>query len=201
MPSPEPVIFTTAFEGVRKAFGHRFTPELVAEMKAVGVDFEALQAGYPFDTWFAMSRVVVKALMDPDLPVGEQYRRWGRDFMPGYVQTTVGFATLTMARLLGVRRTLHRMGRNFKTSGNYTETTVTDVEPGRVHLHTWVLPEYLPRIPKDSPPLVFDYRHGVLEGTLDLLNAPNPDITIIERDEVQFSVKYDIRWGERASSS
>lgn len=194
MATPEPVIFPTAFEGVRKAFGHRFTPDLVAQVKAVGVDFDSLQAGYPFATWWAMSQVLVKALVDQSLPLREQYRRWGREFMPGYVQTTVGFATLAMARLLGVRRTLHRMGRNFRTSGNYTDTTVSDVAPNHVSLRTWALPEYIPRLPKESGPLIFDYRQGVLEGTLDLLHAQEPSVTMVERDEVKIAMTYDIRW-------
>lgn len=190
----EPVIFTTAFEGVRKAFGKHFSPELMAQMKTVGVDFDALQAGYPFSTWLAMTRVLIERLTDRSLPETERYRMFGRAFMPGYVQTALGFAALTTGRLLGVRRTMHRMGRNFRTSGNYTETAVSDVGPQNVVVHTWVMPEYLAAMPRDCGPLFFDYRQGVLEGALELIGAKQGVVIIAERDEVRLSVKYDIQW-------
>lgn len=190
----EPVIFATAFDGVRKAFGQRFTPETLAQLKAVGVDFKELQAGYPFATWHSMSKVLVQALTDSGLSEAERYRVLGRGLMPGYVQTTLGFAALATAKLLGVRRTMHRMGRNFRTSGNYTDTAVTDVEPQHVVLHTWVMPEFLPRMPKDAGPLFVDYRQGVLEGTLEIIGAREGVVTVIERDEQRLQVKYDVRW-------
>ena len=48
----------------------------------------------------------------------------GRDFLHGYMETAIGFAMLSMAKVLGPKRTLLRFGRNLKTTGNQTTVAV-----------------------------------------------------------------------------
>ena len=45
-------------------------------------------------------------------------------FWSGYEKTLVGSALTAMLRVLGPKRTLERMTRNFRTANNYTEVTV-----------------------------------------------------------------------------
>jgi uncharacterized protein (TIGR02265 family) len=46
----------------------------------------------------------------------------GRRFIEGYSETIVGKAMLTALKVLGPRRTLERMSRNFRSGNSYTET-------------------------------------------------------------------------------
>ena len=52
MATSEPVIFNTVVEGARKAYGKRLTPELLAKLRAVGMDFlaQARAAGWMIST-------------------------------------------------------------------------------------------------------------------------------------------------------
>lgn len=163
-------MFATAVEATRKAFGKRFTPELKAELKALGMDFESIQAAYALDTWLEAARVMSRAFF-PDLPEAERHRQLGRDFMKGYVQTAIGFATLATAKLIGVKRTLLRMGRNFRTAANYIEAEALDIGPKEVHLRATVGSEFLPRVRPGANDVIVHYRHGVLEETLALLGV------------------------------
>ncbi|GMU61072.1 MAG: DUF2378 family protein [Myxococcales bacterium] len=178
--SAEPVVFATAVEGTRKAYARRFTPELRAELKALGMDLEAIQAAYPLNTWLAAARLMGRAFF-PELEEAERQRQLGREFMKGYVQTAIGFATLTTAKLIGVKRTLLRMGRNFRTAANYIEVDVLDVGPREVHLRAQVGEEFMPRVGPAANDIILHYRRGVLEetlvllgvtGTVDVLEAP-----------------------------
>lgn len=188
----EPVVFATAVEGVRKAFGKRLKPETLQRLKGLGMDLDSVQAAYPLKTWVDGVTILVEDLL-PGLPVDEQHRQAGQQFMNGYVQTAIGFATLTTAKLIGVKRTLLRMGRNFRTAANYIETEVQDVGPKEVHLRATVGAEFLPRVAPGANALIINYRRGVLEQTLVLLGVEG-SVEVLEVEAGRPGAVFRITW-------
>lgn len=129
----------------------------------------------------------------PGLPVPVQHRRLGREFMAGYVQTAIGFATLTTAKLIGVKRTLLRMGRNSRTAANYLDTDVKDVGPTEVHLRATVGDEFLGRVPPGAKELIVQDRRGVLEETLGLLGVEG-QVEVLEVEAGRPGALFRITW-------
>ncbi len=192
MTTEEPVVFSTAIEGFVKSVGERITPQMKGELAALGIDLDSPQVAYPLATWEDGLRRVSAALF----PEEEEAMRWrlmGRTFMHGYVQTLIGRAALTMGRVLGPRRTLERMARNFRTAANYIECEAKVIGPQEVELFTYMRAPYVESW-RGRSSITLDYRHGVLEGTLEVLGAKNPRVEIIERDLEAQSARYRARW-------
>jgi uncharacterized protein (TIGR02265 family) len=192
MATSEPVIFNTVIEGARKAYGRVLTPELLAKLRAKGLDFEKPNAAYPIET-FLIALAVIADAVAPGKSFEEQHRQIGRDFMYGYMQTAIGFAMLSMAKVLGAKRTLLRFGRNLKTTGNYVETEVQDLSEREVNIITRVLPEFRQHITPRWRAIA-QYRVGIIEAALDILKADGV-VTLIEPtpDETHFGVKWKPR--------
>lgn len=192
MATSEPVIFNTVIEGARKAYGRVLTPELLTKLRSVGMDFERPDPAYPIETFLIGLAHIAEALA-PGQSFEAQHRQIGRDFMHGYMQTTIGFALLSMARVLGVKRTLLRFGRNLKTTGNYVEAEVQDLGEHEVNIITRVLPEFRKHITPRWRAIA-QYRVGIIEAALDLLKAEGA-VTLSEPspDETHFGVKWKPR--------
>jgi len=188
----EPVVFDSAIEGTRKAFARQLTAELKAQLKGVGLDLDHPQAGVTLDTWLKAMRLLAGALF-PQLKPEERHRQLGREFMKGYVQTAIGFATLTTAKLIGVKRTLLRMGRNFRTAANYIEAEALDIAPKEVHLSVIVGTEFLPRVPPNANDVIVHYRHGVLEETLRILGVAGA-VEVLEVHPGRPGGRFRITW-------
>jgi uncharacterized protein (TIGR02265 family) len=127
-----------------------------------------------------------------EFPPERRYVELGRLFMRGFVETGLGRAAAMAGKVVGVRRTLLRMGRNFKTGSNYLETEFTEVGPTELLLRTWVEPRYLPRISERST-AILDYRRGILEEVLAQLNAQGSVEVVaqnIETREATFRVAW-----------
>ncbi len=93
---------------------------------------------------------------------------------------------------MGVRRTLQRMGKNFRTVANYIEVEVSELGPTHLQLATWMRAELLAR--HRRPTLIFaNYRRGVLQETLALLNATGT-VTISESNLEQQRVVFSVQW-------
>jgi len=187
----EPVIFSTVAEGARKAFGARLTPELLAKMKAVGFDLDSQQVAYPLLPFLDAIGVLADELF-PKQPRTKQLRLLGREFILGYRATTIGFAVLTMARVIGLKRTLLRMGRNLHTTANYLEVDTEDAGPSEVIVRTKVRQEFRAIITPSYLAIVNGYRVGVFEGTFQELGARG-EVTMdgpAERPEVAFRLRW-----------
>ena len=129
------LVFGVAFEGFYKRFGGRLTSDDLAAIQALGINLKAPAVAYPYLTWEEMIRLVTPRLY-PGLPQASAWRRMGHDFMEGFVQTGLGQAALMMGRLVGPRRLMERMGRNFRSAGNYLETTTQTLKPNEVRVET-----------------------------------------------------------------
>jgi uncharacterized protein (TIGR02265 family) len=190
----EPVVFGGAIEALQRAIKKELTPQLVAEVSALGIDLYAPAAGYALSTWESAIALIAVRLR-PGLPPDEQHRQFGQIFMDGYVETLLGSATLAMARLLGAKRTMLRMGRNFRTVANYIECTTVEDGPNGVLLTTYMKPEYLPaHTPKRG--IFFDYRRGILERTLALLGHDG-SVELADRDLEQQRAVFRVQWAPK----
>ncbi len=188
-PSAEPVVFGSAVEGMRRALGKKFTPELRDELKAIGVDFDKVQVAYSLSSWLQVIRILAKWL-GSEVPEDDRHQHLGRMFMRGFVETPMGFAALTAGKVFGTKRTLMRMGRNFRTAANYIETEITDAGPKTVRIRTFIPPKFLPRVPGDSM-LIAEYRQGVLQEVISLLGSQG-SVQIVDVKPGVHDVTYEI---------
>lgn len=190
-PTLEPVVFGAAIDGMRKALGKRFTPELKSTLLKAGVDFDKAQVAYSLDTWLVVVRTLGDSLAG-EVPAGDRYQALGRMFMRGFVETPIGFAALTAGKVLGIKRTLMRMGRNFRTAANYIETEQTDVGPKELRIRTFINEKFLPRV-NDRTMLIVEYRQGVLQEVLKLVGGVGV-VEVVDAKPELHDVTFRITW-------
>ncbi len=188
----EAVIFEGALEGVLRSFGPRLTPELRAGAKALGIDFEHLLPAYPMEKWEQLVRLVAASLF-PGLPEEQQWERMGFEFMEGYLQTLLGRAALAIGRVIGPRRTMERMGRNFRTAGNYLHAEAVTHGPTDVEVTTRVVEPFRSQW-ANRPTVMLAYRIGVLRGAMFALGVPDARVEVVSWDPVALVARYRVRW-------
>lgn len=187
----EPVVFSAAVESLQKSFGARLSAEHRAKLKALGVDLEHPPAAVPLAAWLSGIELLGEALL-PEVPAQERNRMLGREYIRGFVQTALGFATVSFAKLLGVKRTMLRMGRNFRTSANYIDAEAKDVGSNAVEIHTRISPSMRDHVPANVESIV-QYRRGVLEETLAVLGASG-SVEVMAHDLGDLSASYRVTW-------
>jgi len=190
-PTLEPVVFGAVIDGMRRALGKKFTPELRETLKQAGVDFDKVQVAYSLDTWLLVIRTLGEAL-GAEAAVGDRYQHLGRLFMRGFVETPIGFAALTAGKLVGVKRTLLRMGRNFRTAANYIETESVEVGPKELRIRTFISEKFLPRV-TDRSMLIVEYRQGVLQEVMALVGGQGT-VEIVDAKPERHDVTFRITW-------
>jgi uncharacterized protein (TIGR02265 family) len=125
--STEKLIFAQTFEGLFRSVQARLTPVLQQGLKARGVDpTRPLLPAYPHEV-FAEVMLYLAAQLYPQVEEEEAVRLLGRGFMEGFGETMIGRAMLAAMRLIGPRRTLERVSRQFRAGNNYTETKLTSI--------------------------------------------------------------------------
>lgn len=130
----EKLWFQQSIEGLfLRGVGQDMTPSLRAKLLALGIDLTALKPGYDAQVVSQAIRVTAAELF-PTKPESEALREIGALFMRGYVQTLVGRAMVQLMKVVGPRRSLERMQRNFRTGSNYIETRFTSLGPGMAEL-------------------------------------------------------------------
>jgi uncharacterized protein (TIGR02265 family) len=179
----EEVIFAGAVEGLfLKGLGHRVTPELQAELKAVGLDLtRKLLPAYPRKVWNAAIPLAA-AHVWPQLDVAASHVLLGRAIIDGFKETLLGKALAGMAKVLGPMRTLGRMRQNLRTGGNYNETTLTPEGPNVVLF--WI----------NEPVLHPGYVQGLVQGSLEICGAKNGSVEVVSVDAT--GATYRVRWDD-----
>jgi uncharacterized protein (TIGR02265 family) len=130
----EAVIFEQTVQGLlRTAGGRPLPPDAQARLAALGIVEGRLLPAYPLAAYVEALAVVRKALFGA-LPEEEGSFALGRAFLRSYEGTLLGRALLATCRVLGPRRVLARMTRNFRTANNYTETRLEELGGGRYAL-------------------------------------------------------------------
>lgn len=177
----EEVIFTDAVQGLFiKGLGARVSPELHAELKAVGLDLRGkLLPAYSRKTWNA-AIALAAAHVWPQLGVAEAHVRLGRTIIDGFLETLLGKALAGMAKVLGPTRTLARMKKNLRTGCNYNEVNLFVDAPSDVRF--WI----------NEPFIHPGYVQGLLQGTLEISGARNATVEVLTVDSE--GTTYRVRW-------
>ena len=129
------IIFGNTFSGLYQEVRAGLSPEAHDRLlREAGVDFRrALLPAYPAATFARVVQVMGEELY-PDVPRDEALRRMGRRVLKGYLGTFIGRSVVTVARLVGVRRTLRQMTKNFRSSDNFTVAEVEEDGPGAMRV-------------------------------------------------------------------
>lgn len=154
------------------------TPAEIAAFKRAGIDGKKFQAAYPLAQYTDLLDACASSRF-AHLESLARFTEVGRLFMVGYEKTLVGQALIAVLKVLGPRRMLDRMTRNFRTANNYTEVTVEAVSPT----------QHVVRITHVTRPGLFI---GLLEKGLFYAGAKNLSVKLIEHhDKV---ARYDVQW-------
>ncbi len=154
------------------------TPAESAAFKRAGIDGKKFQAAYPLIQYTDLLDACASSRFGHLEPL-QRFTEVGRLFMVGYEKTLVGQALIAVLRVLGPRRMLERMTRNFRTANNYTEVTVEPVAPAH----------HVVRVTHVTRPGLFI---GLLETGLTYAGAQALSVTLLDHhDKV---ARYDVRW-------
>lgn len=176
---PDKLIFSQTFEGLFRAAGPALDAPTIAALRAAGVDPEAeLRPAYPLPVFHEAVRVLGQRLF-PGEPADAQTRRLGRAFMDGYGRTMVGRAMVGMMRVIGPRRTLERLSRQFRTGNNFSETRLKELGPG--HSELWCNQVAFPA-----------WYEGIVARGLELTGAQDVTARLIRQDAD--GATFEIRW-------
>lgn len=194
--SAEPLVFGTIVEGTERAFGSRLTPELRAQLKALGLDFNARKVAYPVDEFLRFFIALADGLLPGDLASRPaRLRQFGHEFMNGFGQTAIGTAAFTMARIIGIRRSMERVGRNVRSTGNFMDASCEVIGSSEVRIVTSVRPEFH-RFVKPDWSVMALYRLGVIDGILSNLKAKAPHTELLEADAHRHQTVFRVSWQE-----
>jgi uncharacterized protein (TIGR02265 family) len=172
------IVFSSSMEGMWRALQPPTPLEAEAFARA-GVNGKDFQAAYPLVQYTDLLDACGTSRFAHLAPL-ERFTEVGRLFMKGYEKTFIGQALIAMLRVLGPKRTLQRMTRNFRTANNYTEV---EVEPlGATH--------YRVRVTHVTRPGLFV---GLLEAGCTYAGAKNLSVTLISHAD-QVAV-YEVKWG------
>ena len=134
---PEKLVFRTTVEAllqrILRAKG-RLTPTVVEQLEAMGVDPEAPK-DVPKETWQKLLWFSAEVL-SPNEPRDVQLHKLGGELLRAWNETLPGKVLFTTLRVIGVRRGLHRMSTNFRSSNSYTTSSAKDVGPNDVEV--WI---------------------------------------------------------------
>jgi uncharacterized protein (TIGR02265 family) len=168
---PQKLIFAHTFEGLLRSLRSQLTPELIAGMRARGLDPERpLRDAYPMETFVEVVHFVAGRL-HPQLELEAAVARVGRDFMDGFGQTMIGRAMLAMMRVIGPQSALRRVTQEFRTGNNYSETRLTQRGPSEFEL--WVNELQMP-----------GWYVGIVGRGLELAGARSTSVTLLRKEEV-----------------
>lgn len=126
--------FSQTVEGLFiRGLGERLTPAAKEAIAKAGVDVTKLEPAYPAEA-VEQACLAVLPFVFPGVSEDEGLFELGRTFMRGYSSTVMGSAMVGVMKVIGARRSLERMTKNFRTGGNYIETKSTVLGPTSVAL-------------------------------------------------------------------
>jgi uncharacterized protein (TIGR02265 family) len=142
----EKVVFSQSMEGLYRALTP-FTPQERAAFLKAGVrNDQNFAAGYPVQVWLDLLDACAASRF-AHLPELERFTEVGRLFFLGFEKTLMGSALMGLLKVIGPRRTLDRLTRNFRTANSFTVGTLESLAPNhhRVHINFTARPREGPR--------------------------------------------------------
>ncbi len=177
----EPIVFMQSYESLRRLLNDelRSNPALAQQFKKHGVDFDRLLPAYPLEAWL-QSLVLTLDTLYPGQPVDESTFQLGQRLFDSYGETVIGRALMAMLRILGPRRALLRIDRNFRTMNNYSSTVLRELGPNQFELDV-----NLVQYPH--------YYRGVLEAGLRWAGAKDVSVRVLRHDPAKVAT-FRLEW-------
>lgn len=178
----EKLVFLQTFEGLVRAYGSRFNHELRTNFRLYGFDPERLLPAYPQQTFVEVLRLISRELHPHEEP-NTAIRLTAKGFLDGYDETLVGRAMLAAIRIIGPRRTLERLTRQFRTGNNFSDTRLTQLGPTEFEL--WCNEVQLP-----------GWYEGLLLRGLEIAGASKLEVKFVKRDDSGGGT-FHLRWSDK----
>ncbi len=161
-----------------KGLGGKLTPELQRTVRKAGIDLANLQPAYPIE----QVRGALEALgpmLYPGMTREQFLREFGRVFLRGYSQTLIGGAMVQLMKVIGARRTLERMTKNFRSGSNFIETRFTSLGPTEAEV--WFndgaeMPEFFAGVVEQGGAFL-----ALERNTVTLTRGQGTDFTLVVR--------------------
>jgi uncharacterized protein (TIGR02265 family) len=171
------VVFGPSLEGLWRAMDPLTTAEVQA-FKEAGVVTARFDVAYPLAPYLKILEACATSRF-AHLKEQDAYAQVGRLFVDGFSRTVIGQALMGIMSLLGPRRTMHRLTRNFRAANNYTEITLTTLQDN----HHQIAVNFV-----EQP----GFYIGVIERTLEYAGAKEAQVTVLER--VDRAPTFEVRW-------
>jgi uncharacterized protein (TIGR02265 family) len=130
----ELLVFAPTIEGLFvKSLGPLMTPAFKSLLKGHGIDLAKIQPSYSFAVWQTCVLLAAKEYFPHD-PAPAALQKLGERAVHGFNETLIGKFALAALKLVGPKQALIRAGANFRSSNNFTETTLVEKGPGDYEL-------------------------------------------------------------------
>lgn len=175
----EKLAYGHSIEALLKAVRPVLDVALTKELQALGIDpTKQLLPAYSVDVMRNALALGARRL-NPTLSTEQAFVALGRRYIDTYAETLVGRALLAAIRLIGPRRTLERLARQFRTANNYSETKVTHLAPG--HSELWCNDVAHPH-----------WYVGLVTRMMETAGATGVQVTLRTHDAA--GAFFDVRW-------
>ena len=173
----EKVVFGQSMEGLYRALAPHTPQERAAFLKA-GVRTDQFAAAYPLDAWLELLDACAASRF-AQLNELERFTEVGRLFFLGFEKTLMGSALMGLLKVIGPRRMLDRLTRNFRSANNFTVGTLESLAPNhhKVHINYTARPGF--------------YR-GVIASGCASAGAKGLTVTVLETKDL--GTTYEIKW-------
>ena len=150
-----------------KELARDMTPTLATRLREAGLDLsKPLEPAYPSLRYVEWLRITARQL-HPELTEAEGIRRLGQRMLRGYGQTLLGRTIFGVMSVIGVRRSLEKITRSFRTGDNYSDARLEWIGPGELRVTFNEV--------HDAP----TYNQGILEQILTELKAEQPRVELV----------------------
>ncbi|MDP2269525.1 MAG: DUF2378 family protein [Archangium sp.] len=176
--SSEKVVFAQSMEGIYRALTPHTPQERAAFLKAGVKTGDHFDAAYPIQAWLDILDASAASRF-AHLPELERYTEVGRVFFLGFGKTLMGSAVLGLLKVIGPRRTLDRLTRNFRSANNFTVGTFESFSANhhKVHINWTARPGFY---------------LGLIESGCAHAGAKDLSVTVLETKDL--GTFYEVKW-------
>lgn len=181
----EQLIFGPTVEGLFvRGLGQKLTPELVSQLRAVGLDVEKrIEKAYPRRVITDSISIVARGLY-PDVSEAEGWYRIGKHVVVGLKAQPLMSATVLAMRVAGPRLTMKVVARTFRQTNNYMRVMLFEHARNHFELELW---------PSSPQPR---YMQAVIEDMLAIAGAKELAVDVTQHLPAQELARYDISFAD-----
>jgi uncharacterized protein (TIGR02265 family) len=179
--SDAPIVYRNTVDAVLERLlvkSKKLTPRLEQKLGALGIK-RGETTDIPQSTWRQMLPLVASELF-PNEPLEQGHRKLGAAVLGSFAETLVGKALFTTLRVIGVRRGLERMTKNFRVGNNFTDSRLTGGAENDVEL--WI----------SDVNAVPEYIRGLMEAACSAAGGKEVSVEVVRFESP--AATYRIRW-------